>query len=76
MIRVSLFRYISPDNRLRILTMRMKDLEQLLSDLEERLEPHNIDCYREEVLRLSIFKLKAEQDWIHKLMEKVVREAE
>ncbi|WDH84882.1 PadR family transcriptional regulator [Paenibacillus urinalis] len=76
LIRVSLFRYISPDNRLRILNMRMKDLEQLLFDLEERQEQHNIDRYRDEVLRLSIFKLKAEQDWIHKLMEKVDREKE
>lgn len=76
LIRVSLFRYISQDKRLRILNMRMKDLEQLLLNLEERLEQPNIDHYRDQVLKVSISKLKTEMSWINNLIETVGREEE
>ncbi|MCM3782491.1 PadR family transcriptional regulator [Neobacillus mesonae] len=74
LIRVSLFRYMSPDNRLLILNMRVKDLENLLSNLEQRHGQHTCDFYRNEVLQLSISKVRSEIDWINQLAEKLERE--
>ena len=71
LIRVSLFQYISPENRLRLLTMRQKNLESLMLDLENREPRHRSDFYRNEVLQLSISKARVEIEWIEQLIAKM-----
>ncbi|MGG4342107.1 PadR family transcriptional regulator [Paenibacillus lautus] len=71
MVRVSLFERISKEDRIRILLRRKKDLEDLLSDIERRLDEGGEALFRDEVLQYSISQVKGELTWIEKLIDSV-----
>ncbi|OME92068.1 MULTISPECIES: PadR family transcriptional regulator [Paenibacillus] len=71
MVRVSLFERISQEDRIRILHRRKKDLEELLSDIERRLDESGDELFRDEVLQYSISQVNGELTWIDKLMHSV-----
>ncbi|MFE0557629.1 PadR family transcriptional regulator [Paenibacillus lautus] len=71
MVRVSLFERISQEDRIRILHRRKKDLEELLSDIERRLDEGGDELFRDEVLQYSISQVNGELTWIDKLMHSV-----
>ncbi|MGW8821829.1 helix-turn-helix transcriptional regulator [Paenibacillus lautus] len=68
MVRVSLFDRISKEDRNRILHRRKKDLEELLSDIERRLDEGGDELFRDEVLRYSVSQVQGELAWIDRLV--------
>lgn len=71
LIRVSLFDYILPEHRLRILNMRKSDLEALLASIEKRRHSQAHDRFRNEVLDYSIAQVKGEMAWIDGLIRRI-----
>ncbi|MOA18602.1 hypothetical protein D3C78_1389310 [compost metagenome] len=66
-----MFHRISPENQLRILNMRKKDLEFVCADLHNRQSTYIEGFFRDEVLRLSIEQVRGELEWINELILKV-----